>query len=230
MVKETFENFGAGLIETAMGWWDNREKIFLMTESKNQEILDNALAQGKGVILVGAHFSTLDLTPLLMSKYYWGYGIYREQTNHILNWFMTRGRNRSMLGGIPHTSMRGAAKCIMAGNIVWYSPDQDMGHDHSVFAPFFGQPAATVTATAKIAKLTGAPLVMLVTYRKSDDTGYVVQFLSGPEKFPLEDEVENAAAVNALIEHGIRIAPTQYYWFHRRFKTQPGLDKAAIYQ
>ena len=230
MVKETFENFGAGLIETAMGWWDDREKIFLMTESKNQEILDDALAEGKGVILIGAHFSTLDLGPLLMSKYYQGYAIYREQTNHILNWFMTRGRSRSMLGVIPHTSMRGATKCIMAGNIVWYSADQDMGHDHSVFAPFFGQRAATLTATAKIAKLTGAPLVMLVTYRKSDDSGYVVQFLSGPENFPLEDEVDSAAAVNALIERGIRIAPTQYYWFHRRFKTQPGLDKAALYQ
>ena len=230
MVKETFVNFGAGLIETAMGWWDKPEKIFRMTDSVDQEILDHALAKGKGVLLLGAHFSTLDLSSLLLSKYYRYYAIYREQTNRLLNWIMTRGRSRNMSGGIPHTSMRGAAKRIMAGDIVWYSPDQDMGHDHSVFAPFFGQQAATVTATAKIAKLTGAPLVMLVTYRKPDDSGYVVQFLPGPETFPLEDEVKSAAAVNALIEQGIRIAPTQYYWFHRRFKTQPGLEKAAIYQ
>ena len=230
MVREVFENFGAGLIETAMGWWDDPKELFSMTESVDQGILDRALEQGKGVILVGAHFSTLDLSSLLLSKYYQYYAIYREQTNRLLNWIMTRGRSRNMLGGIPHTSMRGAAKRIMAGEIVWYSPDQDMGHDHSVFAPFFGQRAATVTATAKIAKLTGAPLVMLATYRKSDDSGYVVQFLSGPDHFPVGNEVEDAAAVNALIERGIRLAPTQYYWFHRRFKTQPGQEKAALYQ
>ena len=230
MVREIFENFGAGLIETAMGWWDDPKKLFSMTESVDQEVLDRALEQGKGVILVGAHFSTLDLSSLLLSKYCHYYAIYREQTNRLLNWFMTRGRGRNMLGGIPHTSMRGAAKRIMSGEIVWYSPDQDMGHDHSVFAPFFGQRAATVTATAKIAKLTGAPLVMLATYRKSDDSGYVVQFLSGPDRFPAGDDVKDAAAVNALIERGIRLAPTQYYWFHRRFKTQPGREKAALYQ
>ncbi|MGI9319043.1 MAG: lysophospholipid acyltransferase family protein [bacterium] len=230
MVRDTFKNFGAGLIETAMGWWDDPQKIFSMTESVGQEVLDRALEQGKGVILVGAHFSTLDLSSLLLSKYYQYYAIYREQTNRLLNWFMTRGRSRNMLGGIPHTSMRGAAKRIMAGDIVWYSPDQDMGHDHSVFAPFFGQQAATVTATAKIAKLTGAPLVMLVSYRKPDDSGYVVHFLSGPDNFPVDDEVQNATAVNSLIEQGIRISPAQYYWFHRRFKTQLGFEKGAIYQ
>lgn len=229
MVQETFRNFGAGLIETAMAWWDNTEKIFPMTDIVGQEVIDQALNKGKGVLVIGAHFSTLDLSSMLASKYVSHYAIYREQTNQLLNWCMRRGR-RHMVQGIPHTSIRGAAKRIMEGNIVWYAPDQDMGIDHSVFAPFFGQMAATLTATAKLAKLTGAPIVMCGTYRKPDDSGYVVQFMSGPDEFPVADEVESAAIVNRLIEQAIRVAPTQYYWFHRRFKTQPGLEKGVIYQ
>ena len=230
LVEETFVNFGAGIIESAMGWWSKPAPIFARTELIGGEYMTQAQAQGKGVLLVGAHFSTLDLSSLLLSKYHPYYAIYREQTNRVLNWFMTRGRQRNMLGAIPHTSMRGAARKIMAGNIVWYSPDQDMGENHSVYAPFFGHPAATLTATAKLATLTGAPLVMLATYRKPDDSGYVVEFIPGPADFPRESEEESAKAVNQLIEQGVNRAPGQYYWFHRRFKTQPGLDKSALYQ
>lgn len=230
MVKATFVNFGAGIIESAMGWWDSPGKVYGITESVGKEHLDQAIAQGKGVILIGAHFSTLDLSSLLLSKYCGYYAMYREQTNRMLNWIITRGRRRNMLGCIPHTSMRGAAKRILGGDVVWYSPDQDMGERHSVFAPFFGHPAATLTATAKLAKLTAAPLVMLSTYRKPDDSGYVVEFLPGPENFPGKDDVESATLVNALIERGIMRAPTQYYWFHRRFKTQQGLEKSALYE
>ena len=135
----------------------------------------------------------------------------------------------SLLGTIPHTSLRRAAKALREGEIVWYAPDQDMGQDHSVYAPFFGHPAATVTATAKLSRLTGSPIVMMATYRKADDSGYVMEFLPGNPAFPVEDDIANATMVNQLIETGIRRAPTQYYWFHRRFKSQPGKHKAELY-
>ncbi len=230
LVRTTFLNSGAGIIETAMSWWDRPEKIHAMTEFRGLEYLQQAKQQGKGLILLGAHFFTVDLSPILAAPHHQTYVVYREQTNRLLNWVITRARNRILLGCIPHTSLRGVAKKIMAGESVWYSPDQDMGVDHSVFAPFFGQNAATIVATAKLARLTRAPVVMIVTYRKPDDSGYVVQFLPGPEGYPVEDEVENATMINQLIEQGIKLAPAHYFWFHRRFKTQPGLAKAALYQ
>lgn len=230
MVRETFVNFGAGIIESGMGWWDKPAGNFAMTETIGAEHLDRAIEKGKGVLLIGAHFSTLDLSSQLFSKYHQYYAMYREQTNSVLNAVMKKGRLNNMLGAIPHTSMRGAAKQVLNGDIVWYSPDQDMGERHSVFAPFFGHPAATLTATAKLASLTGAPLVMLASYRKPDDSGYVLEFFPGPANFPADDEVESATMVNQLIEQGIMRAPTQYYWFHRRFKTQPNREKSALYQ
>jgi len=230
MVRQVFENFGASLIESAMGWWDSPEKIQSMTEIIGLEHLEHAKSKGKGVLFIGAHFSTIDLAAKLTSNLFKCYAMYRQQNNPVLNWVMTRGRNRQVLGMIPHTSMRGAAKALRQNQIVWYSPDQDMGEDKSVYAPFFGHPAATITATAKLAKLSGAPLVMFVSYRKADDSGYVAKLIPGPDNFPSGDEEADATAVNALIEQGVRCAPAQYYWFHRRFKTQPGLEKGALYK
>lgn len=229
LVKATIQNFGAGLIETAISWWDDLENIHAMTEIRGQAHMEAALAQGKGVILIGAHFSTLELSIAMLGKYYDYYAVYREQTNWLLNWFMKRGRSRSFLGGIPHSSMRAVLRQIKSGSIVWYSPDQDMGENHSVYAPFFGHIAATVNTTARLSMLTAAPLVMYVSYRKQDDSGYVVELLPAPANYPVEDAVANASMLNALIATGVNLAPAQYYWFHRRFKTQPGLAKAALY-
>ena len=230
MILEVFENFGAGIVETAMSWWDDQNSIHAITEVRGGYLMDKAREKGAGVLLIGAHFSTLDLSAMLAAKHQPIFAIFRQQSNYILNRVMTKGRLKNLLGAIPHTSLRTAVKKLKNGEVVWYSPDQDMGEDHSVYAPFFGQNAATVTATAKLAVLTGAPVVMMATYRKSDDSGYILEYLEMESNFPVESEVENATAINQLIERGIRLAPSQYYWFHRRFKSQPGIGKAQIYQ
>lgn len=229
MVRDTFRHFGAGLVETVLGWWDDPVKIHAMTETRGREVLEAALEKGKGVILLGAHFSTLDISSALVAKHFPVYAIFREQNNRVLNHFMLKGRTRHLLGCIPHTSLVGAARRLKGGNIVWYSADQDMGEDHSVYAPFFGQTAATIVGIGKLAKLTGAPVVMLATRRQPDNSGYVVEYLPGPQEFPVDDDVANATIINDLIERGVRLAPAQYYWFHRRFKTQPGREKGELY-
>ncbi len=230
LAKESFINLGAGIVEAAMAWWDKPSKAHAMTEFIGREVLEQALQTGKGVLLIGAHYSTLDMSGVLISKHFRINVIYRLQNNAVLNRVMMRGRARSLLDSIPHTSMRKAVKKLKAGEIVWYSPDQDMGIDHSVYAPFFGQTAATVTATAKLVKLSGAEVVIISTYRKADDSGYVVELMAGPEDYPGDDHVDNAAKINQLLERGIMRAPSQYAWYHRRFKTQPGLEKGALYQ
>ena len=230
IAKEAFKNFGASIFETAMSWWGNPEKIAKLVEYRGMEHLESAKAKGRGVLLLGAHFSLIDLPGLLLNRVHPVYAIYRSQTNWVFNHFMIKARKRNLLGIIPHTSMRTTARVIREGNIVWYAPDQDMGVDHSVFADFFGHPAATLVSTGKLAKLTGAEVIMMVPYRKADDSGYVIEFLKGPENFPTGDDQKDAAAVNQLLESGIRIVPEQYYWFHRRFKTQPGQKKASIYE
>ncbi len=229
MVKDTFRHLGAGLVETAISWWDDSRKIHAMTEIRGMEYLEKAESVGRGVILLGAHYSTLDLGAMLVAKCRPVYAVYREQNNRVINYFMMRGRKKHLLGCISHESMRGAAKRLRDGKIVWFSADQDMGEERSVYAPFFGHPAATIKSVSRLAKLARTPLVMLVTRRREDNTGYIMEFLPAPDGYPFDEEVKNAATINQLTERGILFAPSQYYWFHRRFKTQPDRNRGELY-
>ena len=229
MVRESVENFGISIMESVMSWWGNPKFFHQRTELLNPELLEQTLARKNGLLLLGAHFTTLDLTALLFSKYGLAYATYREQNNVILNYVMSRGRRLSLKGMIAHTNMRKTVRLLRKGEIVWYAPDQDMGEENSVYAPFFGQSAATLTTTAKLAKLTGASILFLAAYRRDDNSGYVLKLLPMTAAFPSDDPVVDAGNVNAMIEAAIRLAPSQYYWFHRRFKSQKNLEKSALY-
>jgi len=212
LLKRAFDNFGAGLIETAMGWWSPEAPIHKMTEYIGIEHLEAAIAKGKGVILVGAHFSSMDLASKLMSR-------------HVLE----QGRSGSLLSLINNRDSRRILKTIRAGEMVWFAPDHDMGEKLSVYAPFFEKNAATVTVTGRYAKLTGAPAIFCAHHRKPDNSGYTLRVTPLQEDFASLDDIEAATLVNQSIAEHILIDPAQYYWFHRRFKTQPSLPVAALY-
>ena len=124
---------------------------------------------------------------------------------------------------IDHDDMRGLVRNLKNGHAIWYSPDQDFGLKQGVMAPFFGVPAATVTAHRRLLKMTKAAAIPLYFYRHGDlkNPKYHVLIEPPVERLPSEDEVDDATRVNLIIERQLRIAPTQYMWFHRRFKTRP---------
>jgi KDO2-lipid IV(A) lauroyltransferase len=104
---------------------------------------------------------------------------------------------------------------------VWYAPDQDFGPKHSVYAPFFNVPAATITATSRFAKLNDSPILMFTHHRCHDDSGYELELFPVIENFPSGDDVQDATRINQELEKGILKDPSQYMWVHRRFKTHP---------
>ncbi len=228
--KEVFKNFGAGLIETGMAWWSSHERIKSISEIEGLDKLLAAKQQGKGVLLLGAHFSTLDIGAAIGSNHFSYSAVYRPQRNPLFNATMLAGRDRHADAHIKKTQPRELIKAVRRGEIVWYGPDQDEGENNSVYAPFFSQNASTITATATLARITGAPVLLYGQRRKADDSGYIVTITGPLENFPSGDDIADATAVNQLIETAIRIEPTQYYWFHRRFKTQPNQERGAIYR
>ncbi|MBP0047200.1 LpxL/LpxP family Kdo(2)-lipid IV(A) lauroyl/palmitoleoyl acyltransferase [Marinobacterium sp. AK62] len=221
MVRQVFVNNGIGLFETAMAWWTPRERLDMKVTLKGREHLDAALAQGKGVVLLGAHFSTLDLGGLLFSNFYPVDAMYRRHNNPLLERIITRGRQRFFDLVIERSNIRTVLKALRQNHIVWYAPDQDFGHRHSVYAPFFGVPAATITATSRMVKLNGSPILMLAQHRLPDYSGYELELFPIITSFPSGDEEADAKRVNQEIERAIRKDPAQYMWVHRRFKTHP---------
>tara|TARA_B100000700_G_scaffold11799_1_gene12045 strand:+ start:40611 stop:41549 length:939 start_codon:yes stop_codon:yes gene_type:complete len=221
LVREAFIANGMGLVETATGWCRDPEHLRHRVTFKGQEHMVRAQAQGKGVLIIGVHFSTLDLGGALHSLFFPADVVYRPHDNPLFERFMTNARNRIFGRAIDRHDLRGVVRRIKAGNNVWYSPDQDFGRDASVFAPFFGINAATIKLTAKIARMTGAPVMPLIFHRNPDDRTYTLEYLPALQHFPSGDEVADATQVNAVIEASIRRHPAQYLWLHRRFKTRP---------
>ena len=103
----------------------------------------------------------------------------------------------------------------------YYLPDMDFGPRDSVFVPFFGVAAATITGLSRIARLADAVVVPLVTRQLPGGKGYLVQFYPPWTDFPTEDAHADARRMNAFIEERVLEMPEQYHWLHKRFKTRP---------
>jgi KDO2-lipid IV(A) lauroyltransferase len=107
-------------------------------------------------------------------------------------------------------------------------PDMDFGTKDAAFVPFFGVPAATLLAPARMAQSMHMLVQPIVVTMLPRGQGYVVRFCEAPEGFDNPDLPQAAAAFNRWLEARIREQPAQYYWVHRRFKTRPE-GEAKIY-
>lgn len=227
---QVFESMGISLMETLWSWLGdkyNDPDHLARCDIKGLEVLEAAYQQGKGVVLVGAHMMALDaIGPALsaaMKATPMGQidVIYRYNKNPLIERIMVRGRGRLFPRVIEREDARGILQSLKDGRVLWYAADQDYGAKHSVFAHFFGVPAATITGTARLARFRNSPVVLMSQYRNRVTHRWSVHFEPGPHHFPTGDEVADASAINTLIEAAIRRAPEQYLWLHRRFKTRP---------
>jgi Kdo2-lipid IVA lauroyltransferase/acyltransferase len=220
LVRSILNSCGISLMESAMALWGPADKFRARHSIVGIEYLEQAQARGQGVLLVGCHFTTLDAAARILA-YYTSYDmLYRKDPNPLLAYKLIRAREGFAGNAIVRSDTRQLIKNLRQGHVVWYAPDQDYGIKHSVFAPFFGVSAATVTATAKVAQLGKAVVLPFSHYR--DELGQYLLEIAPPLKdFPSGDEVADATRINQLFEAAIERQPDQYLWVHRRFKTRP---------
>ena len=220
--RQVFVDQMIGIFETLNAWYCPQWFKGRVT-IEGLEHIQNAQAAGKGVLLLGTHSTLLDAGGYLCAQYFDPDVVYRPQNNPLLDMLIYRCRATIYAHQIDHDDMRGLIRNLKEGHAIWYSPDQDFGLKQGVMAPFFGTPAATVTAHRRLLKISKAVPIPLYFYRTGDlkDPRYHVLIEPVVDNLPSEDEVDDATRVNQIIEHQLRIAPTQYMWFHRRFKTRP---------
>ena len=226
MCKEHFASLGIGFVELAVAWYKPFKQLEKYQKIKGLEHYEKALASGKGILFLGYHITSLELAGAVMSRYLDFAAFYRPNKNKALDYHIQKGRNnRSKTLG--RNDIRSIGKWLKGGNHLWFMPDQDMGLKSSVFAPFFGNPMATLNSTMRIAKL-GHALVLPVSYHKNEQGQMVVEVL--PEIQFTGDDYVDATMCNKILEACIRQAPEQYYWVHRRFKTLPEGQRGIYYQ
>lgn len=220
LVDEHFRALGAGLIEAGLAWWASDAKLRAVSEMAGLEHLDAALTAGHGVLLLTGHFTTLELGARLVAIHRPFHPMYRPLNNGLMDYLMHRWRGaRAGLAALPRDDLRGLVRALREGRAIWYAPDQTLDARHSVFVPFFGVPTLTITATSRLAKMGRAKVVPYFPQRIKGR--YRITFYPALENFPGADEAGDTARVNRAIEQGIRQAPAQYFWVHRRFKARP---------
>lgn len=221
LARATIVSTGEAITEIAAAYINKRVDLPSRLTIEGLEHLDAAREQG-GVLLLGMHLNTIDAGCRLL-----GDGakvpfsvVYRPNNNPILDWLIAWGRGRFVEHYINRKDMRGLIRHLRAGKTVWYAPDQDYGREQTVFAPFFGVQASTITTTTRIAKM-GRATVIPVSHFRLPKGRYKIVFGEPLQDFPTGDDVVDATTVNQIIEKEVLKAPEQYLWVHRRFKTRP---------
>lgn len=219
LLRESFDALGIGMFEFARAWWGGIAPIRRHARVEGLEHLRALQEQGRGALLVSGHFMTLEMCGRLMCGHLPLAGMYRRHRDPVLEWAVKRGRLRYATAMFANSDIRGAIRHLKRGGMLWYAPDQDMRGKDTVFAPFFGMPASTITATHQLARLTGCAVVPF--FHRREGGRYVLRVAPPLQDFPSDDVTADTARVNAQIEAMVREAPAQYLWIHRRFKRQP---------
>ena len=221
LLEAHFASLGIALVETALSWWGSERRLRPLVHLTGLEHLEAALRQGRGAILLSAHFTTLEIGGRLLALHAPFHVLYRDHKNSVIETLQQRARRRRFEKAIPRGDLRAMLTSLKQNRPVWYAPDQDFGRDNSVFVPFFGIAAATVTATSRLARVSGAPVVPFFQRRLPGARGYELTLLPALEDFPGDDIEQDTRRLMALIETRVRQQPDQYLWVHRRFKTRP---------
>ncbi|MGB5177299.1 MAG: LpxL/LpxP family Kdo(2)-lipid IV(A) lauroyl/palmitoleoyl acyltransferase [Gammaproteobacteria bacterium] len=221
LYRRVVRSLGLSLVEEASSIWAPDTFFDHMGTVQGLEHIAAAQAQGKGVLLLSGHFCSVDFAGRVLLRHHPVCFTYQELRNPLSNHILTAARKKFAHCIIHRHDIRGFIKTLKAGEVVWYAPDQSQARKNSVFAPFFGIQANTLTATTKLVKMTGAVVLPFEIRRRPDAMGYALTIQAPLEDFPGNNEEADAARFNALLEAQVRENPDQYLWIHRRFKARP---------
>lgn len=222
LLRAHFESLGQGVFETAFTWWASDRRLEGLAIVEGFEHITAARAAGHGVILLSAHFTTLEIGCRLLLQHEPFHPMYRTHENPLFESVMRASRQRLSDNPIRRDDVRGLLRSLREGHSVWYAPDQAYRGKNSANVAFFGVPAATNLSTSRLAQASAAPVVPFFSLRTKDGR-YRLIIKPALDDFPGESAEHDAARINALIEETVREAPEQYLWVHRRFKAvRPG--------
>lgn len=222
ILRKCFQSTGISLMETAFSWWGSETRLQNLYRLEGEEHLQSALQQGKGVLLLGGHYTTLEISGRFLAFHTNDLQpIYKPVRNRLFNALMVASRSRLFDKLLANRDFRTILRSLKDNKVVWYAPDQDFSHGKFVFAPFMGISATTLTMTSRLAASSGAPVLPFYSQRLPGSEGYLIKLLPPLQNFPSSDDVADSTRINKTIEQQVRNAPEQYLWLHRRFKTRP---------
>ncbi|HWG68639.1 MAG TPA: LpxL/LpxP family Kdo(2)-lipid IV(A) lauroyl/palmitoleoyl acyltransferase [Steroidobacteraceae bacterium] len=211
------QSLGMALCETANTWWSSDRRVNALAEVQGLDHLKAALDKGRGAIMIGGHFTTIEIATRILGTVVPLNVVYRPTKNALLSHTMFTSFSRNGKP-IAHDDIRTMVRALKKNEAVWYAPDQSYRNKGAAMVNFFGIPAATTTATSRLARISGAAVLTYFPERLPGTAGYRVVIGPALENFPGTDAICDAERFNRLLEAQIRHVPEQYLWVHRRFK------------
>ena len=229
--QQHFQEMGRAILDSGLIWFGSDEPLLAMTELSGWSHYQAARAEGKNIILHVAHSAALDFGAIAIGRREAGVGPYKQARNPLVDWLIARGRRRC--GNVVFErsdGMMAYVRALKKGKILYTLSDEDHGPTQSVFAPFFGQPKATLPMVGRLAKVAKAAVLPVMTYYEAGSGRYHTRIGAALEHFPSNDTVKDATQLNAALEAMIRHAPEQYMWTLRLFRTQQDGKKIYHYR
>lgn len=219
--RQHFISMGQGLMEAALSWWGSDKDIQKLTHMEGLNYLEDTIKDNR-VILISAHFSSLEIGGRMISKYMPLHVVYRPHQNDLFEYLVAANRDKQYGKAIPKTQIRDMIKSIKDGYPAWYATDQNYRAKGSILVPFFGLDAPTNPSTSRLAKITGAKVLPCISVRLINDAkgrdGYLTRFLPPLDNFPSDDALQDTIRLNKILEDLIQEFPEQYLWTHKRYK------------
>lgn len=206
-------------LEHSITWWGSAARIRRLVRIEGLE----HIPKDRPAILMVPHFVGLDMVATRLAMEIDAVSIYSNQSNAEIDRLLLHGRSRfgDQLLLSRREGVRSTVKALKAGRPFYYLPDQDYGARDAIFVPFFGVPAATITALPRLCKLADAVVLNCGARMLPGGQGYVLEIGPPWQDFPSEDVAADTRRMNAEIEQMVLTMPAQYYWVHKRFKTRP---------
>lgn len=221
--RESFRELGRQLLEVGIVWHATSARLEkLVCNPEAMDTLDAMWDRNRGLLLAAPHLGNWELASLYLNQRFPINNLYRPPRDPALEPLLVAFRERTGAHSYPATAsgIRNLYKALRKGEMVGILPDQTPGRS-GVFAPFFGQPALTMTLLCQMARKSGVPVAFVFCERLRKGRGFRLHVHQGSARIADDDPVAAATAMNADIETCVREAPAQYQWTYRRFRRRP---------
>ncbi len=234
IIKQNFKHLMTSGLEYGLVFYASQNRIKKMVKIKNLEFI-HEYYEKRPIILLCPHFVGLDMSALRINQEIIGYSMYSRQKNNLVAEKLKAARIRfsAAKGAEIFARQEGLRPIIkllrQTKRIFGYFPDQDFGERDSIYVPFFAYPTcATVNVLPKLVKMTDAVVIPIAVYRVGRT--YEVEVFKAWENYPTGNLEADVIRMNQFVEHAIMRDITQYFWLHKRFKSQPDLPKGFLYK
>ena len=218
LAKQVYDHVGMSIAEEATLWFRPSSFFLDRFDMRGTEHLDKALKLERGVILLQAHFSLIEINMAKIGPLYPISVVYDPPKNKLFDAFLANRRARFLQSLVDNRQMRQMIRKLKQGEVVWYSPDQSVSLSHGgLVTTFFDHPVLTTAGTLRISSMTGAQVLPFFPTRHSSSGRYTIN-IGEPLSFDGCDEQTATQKINNLFESQIRQQPEQYFWMHKRFK------------